>query len=83
MTRGRQDFAKAEQPNRDQAGNPVGITGCEAVGFKPTFEAEPTTSSAYSPTGLNTKINVPLSGLTDPTGTASRIRPRSPSVSPR
>jgi hypothetical protein len=36
-----------------------GFTGCGSVPFEPSFEAQPTTAAAESPTGLNVDLHVP------------------------
>jgi hypothetical protein len=35
------------------------MTGCERSPFSPTFEAQPTTTSAESPSGLDATLMVP------------------------
>lgn len=40
-------------------GAPQGPTGCAKVPFKPSFQAQPTTSSADSPSGLDVHLKVP------------------------
>jgi hypothetical protein len=44
---------------QDSDGNPVGVTGCEALDFRPTLKARPTTNVADSPSGLEVDLNVP------------------------
>lgn len=36
-----------------------GLTGCEQLGFSPTFSATPTSVEADSPTGLDVELNLP------------------------
>ena len=44
----------------NNAGEPVGITGCEKlVHFQPTIEAAPDTSDSDSPAGLTANVRVP------------------------
>ena len=44
----------------NNAGEPVGFTGCEKlVHFQPTIEAAPDTSDADSPAGLTASVRVP------------------------
>ena len=45
-----------------------GMTGCNEVGFNPTFEAKPTTNLADSPSGLEFHLHVPQNN--DPDGSA-------------
>lgn len=49
---------------------PLGMTGCASLNFSPTIEAQPTSSSADSPSGLDFSIDVEDEGLTSPTGRA-------------
>lgn len=55
-----QVFGTAETPG------PPGFIGCEELGFGPTIDAQPTTESADSPSGLDFELNVENPGLTDP-----------------
>jgi hypothetical protein len=54
----------------DEAGAPLGLTGCNQLPFAPSIEAEPTTSSATSPTGFNFDINFDDEGLLNAEGLA-------------
>jgi hypothetical protein len=45
---------------------PKGIEGCEELGFDAGIDAQPTTTSASSPSGLNFGLDVFDPGLTDP-----------------
>jgi hypothetical protein len=47
-------------------GPTVGIEGCEAVPFSPSFEAKPTAVEADSPSGLHVGITMPQQGLDEP-----------------
>jgi hypothetical protein len=59
----------------DGAGDPLGSTGCDKLGFSPSMTAAPTTSEAQSPTGLDLSIDVHDEGLLSPSGIAeSQIR---------
>jgi hypothetical protein len=53
----------------DPAGNPLLMTDCASVPFEASMEAQPTSTSADSPTGLAVDLRLPQSQL--PTGTAS------------
>jgi hypothetical protein len=53
------NFADASAGNLNGSGDPIGITGCDAVDFQPSFEARPTTNLADSPSGLDLKIHLP------------------------
>jgi hypothetical protein len=46
--------------------NPLGITGCGKVGFKPSITAQPTTKAASSPTGLDFSLDVADEGIGNP-----------------
>jgi hypothetical protein len=50
--------------------NPLGMGGCEKLGFKPTISAKPTTLAAGSPSGLDFSLDVKDEGLTNPHGQA-------------
>lgn len=43
----------------DTSGNEPGVTGCNALQFKPSLEARPTTNVADSPSGLHFDLKVP------------------------
>lgn len=43
----------------DSGGNPAGLNGCESVPFAPSITAQPETSAAESPTGLDVNVHVP------------------------
>ncbi|HEY0131075.1 MAG TPA: hypothetical protein VGB57_06685, partial [Allosphingosinicella sp.] len=49
---------------------PLGMTGCEKLGFGPTISAAPTARSAESPSGLDFNLDVTDEGLTNPAGLA-------------
>ncbi|HEX5610070.1 MAG TPA: hypothetical protein VFX45_08265 [Solirubrobacterales bacterium] len=46
------------------------MTNCDSLTFAPTAEAQPTTSSGESPSGLRVGLDVQDAGLTAPTGRA-------------
>ncbi len=52
-------------------GAPTGVTGCENTKFQPAFEAEPTSTLAGEPTGLDVKLAFGQDGLEDKEGTAA------------
>jgi len=56
--------------NVDKGGNPVALTGCEAVPFKPKVLSSPTTSAAGSSSGLGFELQLPNEGLLNPHSTA-------------
>jgi hypothetical protein len=60
-------FATASAGNSNGAGEPIGISGCDAVPFNPTLEARPTTNLADSASGLDVKVHLPEQ---DPLGLA-------------
>lgn len=47
-----------------------GMTGCAKLGFEPRISAQPTSSRASSPTGLDFSLDLEDEGLTNPTGDA-------------
>ncbi len=49
---------------------PVETTGCDKVPFTPSISAQPTADGAESPTGLNFVLNIPDTGILNPTGLA-------------
>jgi hypothetical protein len=46
--------------------NPLGMSGCSKLAFKPSITAQPTTKAAASPTGLDFSLNVQDEGLANP-----------------
>jgi hypothetical protein len=46
-------FAERTVLSRDEAEVPVGLDGCNALGFEPSISSRPTTSLADSPSGLD------------------------------
>ncbi len=50
--------------------NPLGMTGCFKLDFKPSISAQPTTKAAQSPSGLDFSLDVADEGLANPTGLA-------------
>ena len=66
---GRRAFGEAL--TRGAFGEPLGLGGCENIGFGPEISASPTSRSASSPSGLDFDLNVHDEGLTDPEGIAN------------
>ena len=54
--------------SHDDAGDPAGMSGCDRVPFEPTIDAQPSTSSAESPTGLKAVLEIPDDGIHAPKG---------------
>jgi hypothetical protein len=52
-------FAERIVLSRDEAEVPVGLDGCNALGFEPTISSKPTTSLADSPSGLDFDLHQP------------------------
>ena len=50
---------KAAYQSADLAGNPVSLSGCNALQFKPTISSQPTTNLADSPSGLQFDLRQP------------------------
>lgn len=65
-------FAKAVATTHDgsKPPQPLGLGGCAELGFSPRVSAQPTSSSAESPSGLDFDLDVQDEGLTNPEGTA-------------
>jgi hypothetical protein len=51
--------------------DPLGMSGCNKLGFAPTITVQPTTKAVQSPTGLDFSLDVKDEGLTSPTGIAN------------
>jgi hypothetical protein len=45
---------------------PIGLYGCEFLGFSPEISTQPTSQAAESPTGLDVSVDVEDEGLTHP-----------------
>ncbi len=56
---------------QDGAGNSLGVTGCQKLGFAPTISILPDTSVADSPTGLDVDLKVPQATGNDNLATAN------------
>src|SRR6476659_2250736 len=56
--------------SHDEFGNPLGIIGCERLGFGPELSAQPTTHSASAASGLDVKVDIEDEGLISPEGLA-------------
>ncbi|HEY3960023.1 MAG TPA: hypothetical protein VGL68_05875 [Solirubrobacteraceae bacterium] len=54
--------------SHDSADSPVGLTGCERLGFGPTITTAVDTSEADSPTGLTVEVKPQVGGLSEATG---------------
>jgi hypothetical protein len=66
-----QPNAEASFESHDSAGDPVGITGCDHLGFGPSISVAPDTTEADTPAGLTVELKVPQEGLADPHGIAT------------
>lgn len=53
-----------------QSPTPLTPTGCGKLGFNPTLSAEPTTTAATTPTGLDLELSAPDEGITSAAGIA-------------
>ena len=53
------NFVSKMAETRDSAGNPVGVNGCSTLAFEPSLTAQPDTSQAASPSGLNVDLKIP------------------------
>jgi hypothetical protein len=50
-------FVENSAFTHDEAGEPLGLNGCEKLGFSPSIEAKPTSKAASSPTGLDFSLD--------------------------
>jgi hypothetical protein len=64
-------FAPVPYALKDSFGRPLGIEGCNQLGFSPSIEAQPDVSSAATPTGLTTRVHVPQEVNENAAGLAS------------
>ncbi len=65
-------WATASFVSHDDArpANPIGVTGCEKLSFKPSFSAQPTTTQPDSPAGVDVKLGFPQNESPDGLATA-------------
>lgn len=52
-------FQQRDAQNTDLASNPVGVSGCSLLDFKPTLTLQPNTRTAKAPTGISIDLHVP------------------------
>ena len=52
-------FSKMSYSSVDTAGNPIGVTGCGLLSMSPSITAQPDTTVADSPAGLDVDLHVP------------------------
>jgi hypothetical protein len=57
------ETGEAHSETHDQQGNPVGLSGCEHLGFDPSLTTAPDTSDAETPAGLTVEVKTPQNGL--------------------
>lgn len=62
-------FREATALSLDEAEEPTGLDGCNAIEFEPSISSQPTTNAADSPTGLDFNLHQPQSE--DPEGLAT------------
>jgi hypothetical protein len=63
--------ARASILTHDSAGAPVGITGCDHLGFAPAIRVSPDTSHADTPAGLTVDVEAPEQGVSSAEGLSS------------
>ena len=68
------NFVGASPQTTDAEGNPIGVSGCSTLAFRPTLTAQPTTSAADSPTGLDVDLKIPQTAGQDTLATANLKR---------
>jgi len=61
-------FASETAQMLDPAGEPLSLTGCEAVPFSPKIAASPSSKLAESSSGLDFELQLPNQGLLSPGG---------------
>jgi hypothetical protein len=52
-------FDSATSSNEDGAGDPVGIDGCESLGFRPTLSVRPSVPMPGAPSGMTFELHTP------------------------
>jgi uncharacterized repeat protein (TIGR01451 family) len=60
------NFAQDSFATHDAAGGPVGVTGCEKLGFNPSLSVQPESQSGSSTTGLNVDLRMPQRETLEP-----------------
>jgi hypothetical protein len=63
-------LSEASFLSHENSGAPVGITGCDHLGFNPSVSVAPDTTQAETPTGLTVEVKTPQEGLTAVEGLA-------------
>jgi hypothetical protein len=63
-------FAHSSYTWSEEAGKPLGFTGCNSLLFGPSLVVEPEEHAVATPTGLHVNVSVPQEGLLDPLGVA-------------
>jgi uncharacterized repeat protein (TIGR01451 family) len=58
--------ASASVLSHNSTGAPLGLSGCDHLGFEPSITAAPDTSHADTPAGLTVDVEVPQRGLASP-----------------
>jgi uncharacterized repeat protein (TIGR01451 family) len=61
----------AEFTSHASDGTPIGLTGCDRLGFGQSITVAPDTSFADTPAGLTVELKVPQEGLVSPEGLAT------------
>jgi hypothetical protein len=54
--------------SHDEDGSPLGLSGCEHLGFAPSISAAPDTANADTPAGLTVEVHASQDGLQDAGG---------------
>jgi uncharacterized repeat protein (TIGR01451 family) len=65
------NFLSSTAETRDSAGNPIGVNGCSVLSFNPTLTAQPDSTRADSPTGLNVDLKIPQTDSMETLATAN------------
>jgi hypothetical protein len=60
------NFVQDSFATHDALGGPLGVTGCEKLGFNPSISVQPETLTGGSPTGLNVDLRLPQKETLEP-----------------
>jgi hypothetical protein len=60
--------ARASVSTHDSTGVPIGLTGCDHLGFAPAIAVTPDTTRADTPAGLTVNVEAPEQALNNPEG---------------
>jgi hypothetical protein len=64
------ELGEGSSLSHDASDTPMGLGGCDRLGFNPSISVAPDTSAADTPAGLTVEVKVPQEGLTEPNALA-------------